>query len=75
MVPRIVVGKGITGLTNYVLGEGKGAGNDNVPPGQESRVAWIGGQNFGFTIKGREDPHLIRPVQIDDPIAIELREW
>ena len=54
MVPRIVIGKGITGAVHYVLGEGKGAGNDNLAPGQESRVAWMGGQNFGFEINSRE---------------------
>src|SRR5271156_5919901 len=68
MVPRIVVGKGITGLTNYVLGEGKGAGNDNLPPGQESRVAWIGGQNFGFEIKSRDDVDLARRIMEFDAL-------
>src|ERR1700733_5080824 len=68
MIPRIVVGKGITGVTRYVLGEGKGAGNDNLPPGQESRVAWIGGQGFGFAIKSREDVDLARRIMEFDAL-------
>ena len=28
MVPRITLGKGVTGLSHYVLGEGRGAGNN-----------------------------------------------
>lgn len=68
MVPRIFIGKGITGVTNYVLGEGKGAGNDNLPPGQESRVAWIGGQNFGFAIKSHADVDLARRIMEFDAL-------
>lgn len=68
MIPRIVVGKGITGLANYVLGEGKGAGNDNLPPGQESRVDWIGGQNFGFEINSRERIDLARRIMEFDAL-------
>ena len=54
VIARSVVGKGVTGLSKYVLGEGRGAGNDNLAPGEETRVAWIGGQNFGFAINSRE---------------------
>lgn len=68
MVPRIIVGKGITGVTNYVLGEGKGAGNDNLSPGQESRVAWIGGQKFGFEVNSRERVDLARRIMEFDAL-------
>ena len=62
MVPRITIGKGITGVSSYVLGEGRGAGNDNLAPGEESRVAWIGGQGFGFAIEGKADADLARRI-------------
>jgi len=68
MVPRIVIGKGITGVSNYVLGEGRGAGNDNLPPGQDSRVAWVGGQSLGFEIKNREDADLARRIMEFDAL-------
>lgn len=66
MVPRCIVGSGITGVAKYVLGEGRGAGNDNLAPEQESRVAWIGGQGFGFEIKTRSDANLaVRVMEFD----------
>jgi Ti-type conjugative transfer relaxase TraA len=68
MIPRIVIGKGITGAAYYVLGEGRGAGNDNLSPGEESRVAWIGGQNFGFDINSRERADLGRRIMEFDAL-------
>ncbi len=68
MIPRSVVGKGISGAIRYVMGEGKGAGNDNLPPGQESRVAWMGGQNFGFEINSRERVDLARRIMEFDAL-------
>ncbi len=56
----------MTGLSRYVLGEGKGAGNDNLPPGEDSRVAWIGGQSFGIAIDNRSDAELaVRIMEFD----------
>lgn len=60
MIPRCHYGKGITGVTRYVLGEGMGAGNDNLPPDQHSRVDWIGGTGFGFPVNDRADADLAR---------------
>jgi Ti-type conjugative transfer relaxase TraA len=68
MVPRISIGRGITGVCQYVLGEGRGAGNDNVPADEESRVAWIGGQNFGFDINDRDDADLARRIMEFDAL-------
>lgn len=62
MIPRCQLGKGITGVTRYVLGEGKGAGNDNLAPDEESRVDWIGGTGFGFSINSRTDAELGRKM-------------
>ena len=61
MVPRIEKGRGLSGAVRYVMGQGKGRGND-WQPGMESRVDWISGQNFGFEIKSREDVEAARRV-------------
>src|ERR1700690_842838 len=61
MVPDITKGRGISGTVRYVLGQGKGRGND-WEPGQDSRVAWISGQGFGFDIDSRADADLARRV-------------
>ena len=68
MIARSVVGKGVTGLSKYVLGEGRGAGNDNLAPGEETRVAWIGGQNFGFAINSRERAELATRIMEFDAL-------
>ena len=68
MIPRCKVGRGITGATRYVLGEGQGAGNDNLAPGDESRVAWIGGTGFGFEITNRADAELARRIMEFDAL-------
>ena len=61
MLPDISKGKGISGAVRYVLGQGRGRGAD-WQPGQESRVAWISGQGFGFEIESREDAELGRRI-------------
>jgi AAA domain/MobA/VirD2-like, nuclease domain len=61
MLPDITKGKGISGTVRYVLGQGRGHGND-WKPGQESRVAWMSGQGFGFEIESREDADLARRI-------------
>jgi len=68
MTPRLNVGKGVTGATRYVLGEGRGAGNDNLAPGEQSRVDWIGGTGFGFDIETRADADLARRVMEFDAL-------
>lgn len=66
MIARSIVGKGVTGLGRYVLGEGRGAGNDNLAPGDPGRVAWLGGQGFGFEITSRERAEIaVRVMEFD----------
>jgi hypothetical protein len=59
MLPNISKGRGLSGAFRYVMGQGKGRGND-WQPGQESRVLWVSGQGFGFDIETREDAELAR---------------
>jgi Ti-type conjugative transfer relaxase TraA len=54
VLPRIEKGRGLSGAVRYVMGQGKGRGND-WQPGMDSRVDWISGQNFGFAINTRQD--------------------
>src|ERR1700688_4245721 len=42
------------------------AGAGGLPPGQERRVACIGGQNFGFAIQNRDDLDLARRIMESD---------
>ena len=68
MIPRINVGSGISGAARYVLGEGKGRGNDDLAPGERSRVDWIGGTGFGFEIDSAADADLARRVMEFDAL-------
>jgi hypothetical protein len=68
MIARCVIGKGITGAVRYALGEGRGAGNDNLAPGEQSRVVWIGGTGFGFAIRDGDDADLARRVMEFDAL-------
>ena len=68
MIPRCKVGRGITGATRYVLGEGQGRGNDSLVSGEESRVAWIGGTGFGFEITSRGEAELARRIMEFDAL-------
>ena len=61
MTPSITKGRGLSGAVRYVMGQGKGRGNDWTP-GQESRVEWISGHGFGFEISTRQDVELARRV-------------
>jgi Ti-type conjugative transfer relaxase TraA len=71
MTPRLNIGKGVSGAVRYVFGEGrdpktgelKPAANDN-----ESRVAWVGGQNFGFRVRDADDAELARRVMEFDAL-------
>ena len=54
MIPRCVVGRGITGAVRYILGEGRDpdSGELNLlADGEETRVDWFGGVGFGFEIE------------------------
>ena len=51
-----------------MLGEGRGAGNDNLAPGEETRVAWLGGQNFGFDINSLERARLATRIMEFDAL-------
>src|ERR1700730_1698972 len=61
MLPDLGKGRGVSGAVRYVLGQGRGHGAD-WQEGQESRVAWISGQGFGFDIESREDAELGRRI-------------
>jgi Ti-type conjugative transfer relaxase TraA len=62
MIPKLHVGKGVTGAVRYVLGEGRDPASHELKelkPGQQSRVDWIGGTGFGaFEIKTKADAEL-----------------
>ena len=65
MIPRIHVGKGVTGAARYILGEGRDYETGELrtsPAGEGSRVAWLGGTGFGFEIESREDADLARRI-------------
>ncbi len=65
MIPRCTVGKGITGATRYILGEGRDpvtGALQRIPANANSRVAWIGGTGFGFPIETQEDADLARRI-------------
>jgi len=71
MIPRIKVGKGVTGAVRYVLSEGRDGKTGELkqlPEGQESRVAWISGSGFGFTLESRDDAELARRVMEFDAL-------
>ena len=65
MVPKAIVGRGVSGAVRYVFGEGRDRATGHLkdlPEGQESRVAWFGGQGFGWAIESREDADLARRI-------------
>jgi hypothetical protein len=68
LIPRATVGKGVTGAVRYALGEGRGASNDNLEPGEKSRVEWIGGTGFGFPIRTAGDADLARRIMEFDAL-------
>lgn len=60
-----VRGRGISGAIRYVLGEGRDKETNKLirlAPGEKSRVAWIGGTGFGFSIKDKDDAELARKI-------------
>jgi hypothetical protein len=71
MIPRIKVGRGVTGAARYALGEGKDPATGKArtePKGETSRVAWIGGTGFGFAIESRDDADLARRIMEFDAL-------
>jgi hypothetical protein len=71
MIPRCVVGRGITGAVRYILGEGRDAETGEhaiLAPGDISRVDWIGGTGFGFNVENRADAELARRIMEFDSL-------
>jgi Ti-type conjugative transfer relaxase TraA len=71
MIPRCVIGRGVTGAVNYVLGEGRDPETGELAelaPNQKSRVDWISGTGFGFPIESKEDADLARRIMEFDAI-------
>ena len=71
MIPRMNVGKGVTGAVRYVLGQGRDPKTGELKelaPGEQSRVAWMSGQGFGFEIETDADVHLARRVMEFDAL-------
>ena len=53
MIPNIVKGKGISGALAYSMGQGNDPTTQErltLKPGEQSRAALLGGQNFGFEV-------------------------
>jgi hypothetical protein len=61
VIVRLIKGTGLSGAVRYVMGQGYGRGNDWTL-GEDSRVAWVSGQGFGFDITTRDDVDLARRV-------------
>jgi ATP-dependent exoDNAse (exonuclease V) alpha subunit len=58
MNPRINVGKGVTGCVRYCLGEGRDPKTGELKPHPldgSSRVAWVSGTGFGWTVETLAD--------------------
>jgi len=71
VIPRITVGKGVTGAVRYVLGEGRDPKTGELKPpaaSADSRVDWIGGTGLGFEIESQADIELARRVMEFDAL-------
>jgi Ti-type conjugative transfer relaxase TraA len=69
MTPRINVGKGVTGAVRYVLGPGRDPKTGEIKPDDgASRVSWISGQGFGFSIENAGDADLARRMMEFDAL-------
>jgi Ti-type conjugative transfer relaxase TraA len=71
MNPRINVGRGVSGAVNYVLGQGRDPKTGELLPDPldgTSRVAWIGGTGFGFTISTEAQAELARRIMEFDAL-------
>jgi Ti-type conjugative transfer relaxase TraA len=71
MIPRIKVGRGVTGAVKYILGEGRDPVTNEpkeLAPDQKTRVEWIGGTGFGFDIRSKDDAELGRRIMEFDAL-------
>lgn len=71
MIPRIKVGRGVTGAVRYIMGEGRDAltGDLKVLEADEkTRVAWFAGTGFGFDIQTQDDADLARRIMEFDSL-------
>jgi hypothetical protein len=71
MNPRINVGRGVSGAVNYVHGEGRDPKTSELLPDPldgSSRVDWIGGTGFGFTISTEAHAELARRIMEFDAL-------
>jgi Ti-type conjugative transfer relaxase TraA len=71
MIPRIKVGRGVTGAVRYIMGEGRDVLTGDLKTldaGESTRVAWIGGTGFGFDIGSEEDADLARRIMEFDSL-------
>ena len=63
MIPKAITGAGLSGCFRYVMGEGRDRDTGKTRPAvndNESRVAWISGQGFGWTPNDRDTADLAR---------------
>src|SRR3954453_4621950 len=71
MIPRMKVGKGVSGAVRYVLGEGRDPKTGELKPSPaagETRVDWMSGTGFGFEIETEADAELARRVMEFDAL-------
>ena len=71
MIPRISVGRGVTGAVRYIMGEGRDilTGETKIlEAGASSRVDWISGTGFGFDIQTADDVDLARRIMEFDSL-------
>ena len=77
MTPRINVGRGVTGAVRYVIGQGRDPKTGELKEltaGEQSRVAWIGGQGpFGFEIETLSDVERARRIMEFDALNQKSR--
>jgi Relaxase/Mobilisation nuclease domain len=64
MIPRVTVGKSVTGAVRYALGPD----TKRPRPGNPDRVAWIGGTGCGFDINTTADADRARRVMEFDAL-------
>lgn len=71
MIPRSVVGKGVTGAVRYILGEGRDPVTGELAAlasGDKTRVEWFACTGFGFEIESLEDADLARRIMEFDAL-------
>jgi DNA transposition AAA+ family ATPase len=71
MIPRMKVGRGVTGAVRYILGEGRDVLTGEIKAlaeGEATRVAWFSGTGFGFEIGDTNDADLARRIMEFDSL-------